>query len=549
MSDTTVNTKDTEPAETTEAPEKDPNMVTFTLDGQEVTVPKGTNVLDAARSVGTEISAFCYHPGLSVAACCRQCLVTVEKSPKPLPSCQTEARDGLVVETKDEASTRARQQLLEFTLVNHPIDCPICDKAGECTLQSQYFDYDNLRSRMDVPKVRKPKRVDLGPHVVLDAERCIMCTRCIRVCDEVAESHQLEMSQRGDHTVLGTAPGAVLDHPYSLCTVDVCPVGALTSKDYRFTMRAWELMMTPTICQGCATGCNIELHHKNGRAWRIQPRCNPDVNQYWMCDEGRFTYHELREDRLAGSVVDGLPAATGAAVTHAASLLRAALESDRGSVGVVFSPNFDSETNYVLAELATKHWQIDRLYVGGKRPIPDRADGKLMDADINVNTAGLKAVLAGAGASPSGISVLENDLASGELKALLVLGHHVELSDEVLEHVSGLDALVAISWREVGIVSSAHVTLGCASWAEADGTTMNRQGMVQRTRAALPAPGQAVPAWQLVAALGKAMGAAVDYDSPNAIFTEMSKQVEAFAGKDWGKDVLPIQLRWANSRG
>ncbi|HET6614206.1 MAG TPA: 2Fe-2S iron-sulfur cluster-binding protein, partial [Kofleriaceae bacterium] len=267
--------------------------VTLNVDGQEVTVPKGTNVIEAARKVGIDISAFCYHPGLSIAACCRQCLVTIEGSPKLQPSCQARCTDGMVVHTDDKNAVAARRQMLELTLVNHPIDCPICDKAGECTLQKLYFDHDNINSRVDVPKVHKPKVVDLGPHVILDAERCILCTRCIRVCDEVAGEHQLEMRNRGDHEEICTAPGALLDNPYSINTVDVCPVGALTSKDYRFTMRAWELMMTPSVCQGCATGCNTEIHHKSGRVWRLVPRENPEVNGHWMCDEGRFTYKDL----------------------------------------------------------------------------------------------------------------------------------------------------------------------------------------------------------------------------------------------------------------
>jgi NADH-quinone oxidoreductase subunit G len=206
-----------------------PGTVTLTIDGQSVTVAKGTNVLEAARTLGIDISAFCYHPGLPIVAQCRQCLVSVEKSPKLQPSCQQVCADGMVVHTADPQSTLARQQQLEFTLLNHPVDCPICDKAGECTLQKLYFDHDNADSRVDVPKVHKAKAVDLGPTIVLDPERCILCSRCIRVCDEVSGEHQLEFAFRGDHEVLTTAPGAQLDNPYSLNTVDVCPVGALTS--------------------------------------------------------------------------------------------------------------------------------------------------------------------------------------------------------------------------------------------------------------------------------------------------------------------------------
>ena len=205
------------------------DTVTLTIDGHSVTVPKGTNVIEAAKLLGIEITAFCYHPGLAIVAQCRQCLVSIEKNPKLQPSCQAVATEGMVVHTTDAASTLARKQQLEFTLVNHPIDCPICDKAGECILQRYYFDGDNADSRVDTPKVHKAKVVDVGPHIVLDQERCILCSRCIRACDEVAGSHQLEFSHRGDHQLLTTAPGEQLDNPYSLNTVDVCPVGALTA--------------------------------------------------------------------------------------------------------------------------------------------------------------------------------------------------------------------------------------------------------------------------------------------------------------------------------
>ncbi|HTJ41526.1 MAG TPA: 2Fe-2S iron-sulfur cluster-binding protein, partial [Kofleriaceae bacterium] len=352
------------------------NNVTLTIDGKAVTVAKGTNVLEAAKSLGIDISAFCYHPGLSIAACCRQCLVSVEKNPKLQPSCQQTVAEGMVVHTTDKQSTLARKQQLEFTLVNHPIDCPICDKAGECTLQKLYFDHDNANSRVDTPKVHKDKVVDIGPHIVLDQERCILCTRCIRTCDEVAHSHQLDMANRGDHQLLTTAPGAQLDNPYSLNTVDVCPVGALTAKDFRFTMRAWELEATPSVCNGCATGCNVEIHHKHGRAWRLVPRHNPDVNKYWMCDEGRFTYHDLREQRLAAPLVDGLPAGWDRAIRAATDHLTSMLAGSRQAVGVVLSAESSNEDNFALAKLA-KSWGLTSVYVAARPDVPARSDGRL----------------------------------------------------------------------------------------------------------------------------------------------------------------------------
>ncbi len=533
--------QDTQPTETVTPV----TTVTLRIDGREVTVPKGTKVIEAARSLGIDISAFCYHPGLSIAACCRQCLVTIEKSPKLQPSCQAIAADGMVVHTEDKQSSSARKQMLEFTLVNHPIDCPICDKAGECTLQKLYFDHDGEESRVDVDKVRKPKAVDLGEHIVLDAERCILCTRCIRVCDEVAGVHELEMHNRGDHEVLGTAPGQRLDNPYSINTVDVCPVGALTSKDYRFTMRSWELFMTPSVCNGCATGCNIEVHHRNQRVWRLQPRHNAEVNQYWMCDEGRFTYHNLRKDRIVAPVVDGLPASWSQALDVVASGLKDRVAEQRSSVGVVLSPQHSNEANYALFKLAHAIWGLDKVYLGGLLPVPERADDILRDADVNPNTHGVRAITKGV--PVGGLSALLQDLESGELRALVALGH--DFPTDSLEAVSKLDLLVVLADREVGMATKADVLLPVAAWAELDGTITNRQGFVQRMYLACPPPGLAVPAWEAATRLAQATDAVLSYPDGKSVFDEMSEQVAVFKGATWGRPVRPIQLRWANSRG
>jgi NADH-quinone oxidoreductase subunit G len=528
-----------ETSDTSQAPAV--KTVTLTIDGREVTVPEGTPVIEAAARIGTDISSFCYHPGLSVVAVCRQCLVGVEGSPKLVPSCQAVCTDGMVVTTTDERSSTARRQMLEFTLVNHPVDCPICDKAGECTLQELYFDHDNKASRLDVPKVRKPKVVDLGPHVVLDAERCILCDRCVRVCDEVAGVHQLEFRNRGDHTELGTAPGARLDNPYSLNTVDVCPVGALTSKDYRFTMRAWQLYFTPSVCQGCATGCNMEIQHASDRVWRLVPRKNLAVNEYWMCDEGRFTYHELREERLVAPLLDGLPASWDRALGEAAAALAAA---DRGSVGVVLSAHHTNEANWLLSRLARDHLGVEKLYLGAAATRPERADDILMDADVSPNRAGVTAI---AGGEIGDVAALERDIESGVLSALIVLGHQLPLAD--LESVSRLGVVIAISDREVGIAARARIALPAASWAEIDGTVTNRQGRVQRMHAAYPPMGQSLPAWEIVAKLARTCDAAMDYDHPRKVFTQMVEATPAFSGARWGRSVRPLQLRFANSRG
>jgi NADH-quinone oxidoreductase subunit G len=501
-------------------------------------------VLEAARTLGIDISAFCYHAGLPVVAQCRQCLVSVEKNPKLQPSCQQTCGEGMVVHTTDRQSILARKQQLEFTLLNHPIDCPICDKAGECTLQKLYFEHDNDDSRVDVPKVRKAKVVDLGPTIVLDQERCILCSRCIRACDEVAGEHQLEFAFRADHQVLTTAPGAALDNPYSLNTVDVCPVGALTAKDFRFTMRAWELEATPSVCNGCATGCNIEIHHKHGRAWRLVPRHNPDVNKYWMCDEGRLTYHPLREQRLAAALVDGLPAGWDRAIRAAGDHLTAILSVAPRAVAVVLSAEYSNEDNFALGKLA-KSWGLTNVYVAGKPPVPERADGRLRVADINPNTSGVKLIDEALGLGARPVAAL-----APEVRCVVMLGTELPGLTEV--KLAEVD-VIAISTHERGPAAAAKVALPAAAWAEAAGTVTNIKNLVQRMHAAFAPPGQALPAWEAIVRLAHATDigdpSKINFAHAREVFKDMTQTVPAWSALTWAREARPLALRFAGSRG
>ena len=323
----------------------------------------------------------------------------------------------MVVHTDDAQSTLARKQQLEFTLVNHPIDCPICDKAGECTLQKLYFDHDNADSRVDTPKVHKAKAVDLGPHIVLDQERCILCSRCIRACDEVAGQHQLEFAYRGDHEVLTTAPGEQLDNPYSLNTVDVCPVGALTAKDFRFTMRAWELEATPSVCNGCATGCNIEIHHKQGRAWRLVPRHNAGRQPATGCATRAGSPTTISASTGSPvATVEGLPAGWDRAVERR----QAARRPSRGrvAVGVVLSADALERGQLRARASSPRRGGSRHVFLAGKPPVPARADGRLRVADVNPNTTGVKAI-----AEAFGLTVKPAyELDTQALRALVMLG-------------------------------------------------------------------------------------------------------------------------------
>ena len=547
-----TNTKPTVPVPTAQqqavsAPAAATDLLTVTIDGKAHQFPKGTVLLEACNQLGANIPFFCYHPGLSSPAVCRQCLVDVKGQPKPVPSCYTPIADKMEVMTRSPRALDVRRQMLEFTLVNHPIDCPICDKAGECLLQKHYFDWDGKYARNDGIKVKKDKVVDLGKHIVLDQERCILCTRCIRVCDEVAKKHELEMADRGDHEVLTTAPGHRLDNPYSLNTVDVCPVGALTSKDFRFAMRAWELFSTPSVCPGCATGCNVEVHASRGKIYRLVPRVNAAINKHWMCDEGRFTYKRVHSARLAAPASDGMPVEWDRALDDATRRLRAVLDTAPGKVGVVFNAQSTNEDLFALARLAFDHLRIGKAYLAGL----DQGwhDDILVSADKNPNTTGAMAIGAG---RLGNLVDLAADLKSGAITALLVAGAHGVLVGEKAAAAMPLDrleALVVLSSHRDALVDAAHVALPLADWAEVDGTFTNKLGMVQRIRAAVPPAGDALPGWEILSHLARKLGATMDFQNAKAVFTEAKQKLSFMKEADWGRALLPVQLRFANSRG
>lgn len=522
------------------------NKVTLKIDGQSVTVDKGTNVLEAAKDIGCEISHFCYHPGLSSPAVCRQCLVEVKGQGKLQPSCYFPVAEGMEVVTNSPRVLDVRRQMLEFTLANHPVDCPICDKAGECTLQKHYVDWDHSPSRIEQGKQRKPKVVDLGPTIVLDAERCILCTRCIRVCDEVAGQHQLEMAHRGDREQITTAPGHQLDNPYSVNTVDVCPVGALTQKDFRFEMRVWELSATNSICNGCSTGCNVELHTAQGHVHRTVPRENQAINKFWMCDEGRETYHALYADRIAGARLQGERTSLDRAVHFAAERLKTLIDDGKASrIALVLSPETTNEDNYAVLKVA-RALGIEKVFVGGKAPVPEREDKILRKADVNPNMAGIRAITGG---KAKGAAQLSAALVAHELSALWVMGPTVELDEEALATLKNLELVIFQSTHETIISKDAHVVLPAAAWAEVNGTFTNFQGVVQRIRQAVDAPGEALPHYAIASRLAKKLAVAAEWAMARTVFAEMKSNVEGWADAQFGRDLPTVQLRFAGGRG
>jgi len=403
-----------------------------TIDGQEIEVPAGTRVIEAAKQLGIEIPHYCYHPGLSIAGSCRLCLVEIEKIPKLQIACHTVVRDGMVVLTRSDWAVRARAAMLEFLLVNHPLDCPVCDQAGECKLQQYYMTVGQYDSALLDNKVKKTKAKVLGPHVVLDSERCILCSRCVRFTSEITKTHELGIFNRGDHSELLNHPDKILDNPYSVNVVDVCPVGALTDRDFRFKVRVWYLEQAKSICHGCARGCNIRVdyltrrfHHNDGkRIARFKPRVNPEVNGHWICDAGRYSYKLLEsEDRLTTPRVGGNGSKTewpGAidAVTKAVSAHVS--EYGANSIAVIASVSLSNEEMFAARTLFGAGLKIEKLaYTIPPRP-EDKDDELLIRADKNANTFGAEQIF-GPHTRAGEMEKIVELTAQGKIKAWIIL--------------------------------------------------------------------------------------------------------------------------------
>jgi len=502
-------------------------MPKVTINGREVTVPDGSNIVKAAEAADIEIPHYCYHPGLSVAGNCRMCLVDIRamsaKQATPLPklqiACNTVVQEGMVVETDNEKVRAARTAVLEFLLINHPIDCPICDQAGECKLQEYYMDYGRYHSRFALAdKVEKHKVVPIGPSVMLDQERCILCTRCVRFLDEVTDSHELTITQRGNHSELTLAEGKWVDNAYAENVVDICPVGALTNRDFRFKARVWYLEAIPSVCTGCSTGCNIEVYSRRGEIFRIRPRPNPEVNGYWMCDYGRTTFLDNRApDRAPASLTreDGrfVDASAGHVATRAAASLRQA-----GRVGIVASASLTMEEGFLLTEIAELLGGAQRIVVSpAKSDIPD--DGKLVSTDRFPNRRGLLALGFEEAATLrepcDGLLIVRCDPAAGaaDWKSALEDALAVVVADDrVGDSADYADHLLAI-----------------ASHFEAEGAFVNRQGRLQSYSPAAPPMGRTVAGWQALAAVAEALGGRA-YPTRQAVLDGMLARLRA--GKD-----------------
>ena len=513
-------------------------MPKITIDGQQAEFEEGLRIIRAAERLGIEIPHYCWHPGLTVAGNCRMCLVEIEKVPKLQIACNTRINDGMVVYTRNERVKKAQAAVLEFLLVNHPIDCPICDQAGECKLQEYYMDYDRKESRFPVEeKVHKRKVVDLGPLVVLDQERCILCLRCTRFLDEVTQTSELGVFERGDRSFIDLAPGRRLENPYSGNVVDICPVGALTSKDFRFQARVWYLKRTESVCTFCARGCNIEIHHREGRIFRFRPRYNPDVNNYWMCDVGRIGYKEIQgPNRLLQPEIRDGESVREVGWSDALETVRSRLVKIReahgaSSISGIVSAKSTNEEAFLLRRLLVDVLGSSRIAAHGWSPPGAMEDKLLLRADRTPNRKGLDALEISS--DPAGVERILVDAQAGRVKALVVLG--VDLIGELGQTKAGpaleeLDLLVVIDFRRTETALYADLLLPGSTFAETDGTVVNFAGRVQRLRPAFPPPGLARETWSILRSLIGSFGGLAPWQSAEEVFSQIARESGHFSG-------------------
>jgi len=518
-------------------PPKNPGFVTAVVDGREVVVKPGTTVIEAAKSVGIEIPYYCYHKRLSIAANCRMCLVEMSNAPmgKLMPACQMPVAEGVTVKTDTPRVKDQQRAVLEFILLNHPVDCSICDQAGECKLQDYYMKYDRQPSRLDVAKVAKGKRVQLGPTVTLDQERCILCTRCVRFMREVAKNPQLGVAERGNESFITAFPGHPLDDKYAGNVVDICPVGALTSTDFRFRGRVWFMSAARSICTGCARGCNTFLDYLNDVTYRYRPRENDAVNQEWMCDDGRVSYKVLNKDRVLVAREGRGAAAAFEGRASAVQAAARALSAHAGKVGVLLSPVASLEDLLAAATVAKEALGAKEVFVGG------RADGWQDDflkrADQNPNRKGLELVAQGLGLAVRTVGDLAAAVGAGKVKAVWAVG--AETPDEVVAaKLEAAEVLVVQAVNENHLARHATVLLPAAPHAEADGTFVNFEGRAQRFEMAYFPRGDARPHWALAAELGAALGLTHRFAGARDVFVALGGRLGGALG-DFAWDALP----------
>ena len=521
-------------------------MPKITIDGTELDVDEGLNVIQAAATVGIDIPHFCYHPSLSVVAQCRQCLVEVEGVPKVLPACNTTVRDGLVVKTDTEKALEARKAAVEFTLINHPLDCPICDKGGECPLQMTTFAHGPGYSRVGGPENKKVRQKSyLSDNIMYDANRCIMCTRCVRFTDEVTKTHELGTTGRGFRKKISVFPGKTLDNELAGNVIDICPVGALLSKDTLHEERVWYMEFTDSVCSLCSTGCNITVgvDPRKGKVSRVRPRINREVNGHWICDRGRYDYTEIQElarlkDPIMKSGGDYETASWENAVASVGARLSETRPGGAGACMIAGSARLTNEEMFLAAKLSSTLGDCPAVCAAeGEKP---EKKFNLVSNDPYPNSAGARNLMTRA--NGDGMKAAMDSLLAGGINTLVVIeadlfdmvpGYEKYALSRALEKIG---FLAVIDYRLTETARHAHVILPAASPYEKDGTFTNDAGRVQKTAKAIAPPGNARPGWEILCMIGERLDKALfGYGSASEVMDDISVNVPGYGGMSYDR--------------
>jgi NADH-quinone oxidoreductase subunit G len=493
-------------------------MVKLFVNGVEVEVESGKNLIDALKVVGIEIPHFCYHPALGADGNCRMCLVGIEDGRPPLvPACKTPVAEGMKVLLDVDNIKKIQADVMELELINHPIDCPVCDQAGECVLQEYYMKYDGRDSRMTVPVVEKGKRIDFGCGVVHDQERCVLCARCVRFTRLITKTGELGIVNRSDQARVQIFPGRPLNNRYALNVVDLCPVGAMTSADFRFKQRVWFLTPSKGICHGCSKGCNIYIDHncekyKDDKIYRFRPRLNEQVNGYFICDEGRMTYHGENEGRLSTARIEGRECQEADAVLAAKKTLSA-------KSLLLVSPNCSLEQMIAIKTLAQDVGATISGYSDGYIKTGD-GDGWLIQDDKSANRAGL--ALLGIDTSKESFTAALNDA-----EALISFNNDLLISDSGGEFSSRLEKLkvVSISTQENVFTKTATVAIPVASYSESEGSVISCDNILQRFAKAVSKNDPPADMLDIITRMGGSATAGVIQDEMMKVIPSMAEGI------------------------
>ena len=491
-------------------------MPKIIIDGKEVEAREGVPVLEAALQAGWDVPHYCYHPGLSIVASCRLCLMEMKMphpktrelgwAPKLVPSCQTPVREGMEVRFDSDTVRHNQSTCMEFFLLNHPLDCPVCDQAGECYLQDYSYGFGKSESRMVDQKLKNPKK-DIGPRTLLYSDRCVMCSRCVRFVDEIAGTGELCIVNRGSRSEIDVFPGVPLDNPLQGNVVDICPVGCLLDKDFLFKQRVWLLKETKSVCPGCATGCSIRIDHNENVIHRLHPRYNPKVNDWWICDEGRFGFKYVHDStRITAPMLRRGAATSTPKWSDLADVLRFRfaehVEEKGGSAGValVLSPFVACEEAWLLARFM-REVAPDCALVAG--PVPYEAEDQhfpvgssAADAKFTIlkekcpNRRGVEMVIEGAGGTSLAWDEFAKKAGDGEYSAGWFAGGYPKpwVDKSVAKLAAKFEFLVVADLFVSELMAGAAAVLPTCSWAEREGCFVNAAGLVQPFERAIDPP-------------------------------------------------------------